>query len=131
MDMNGSFKAAVQQAIGKPVIVGDRFHYYRYVYWALDDVRRKVQKEWHAYDCRQCKRMRYVLHKDPSKLTKDEYWYLQRYLGMSSELKEAYKQWFTQAKEEKDIQKVKAGLEAFYRQVEEAKIPAFIKRIQT
>ena len=64
MDMSDSFKAAVQQALGKPVIIADRFHFCRYIYWALDDVRRKVQKEWHAYDRKKCKRMRHVLHKE-------------------------------------------------------------------
>ena len=52
-------------------------------------------------------------------------------LKQAYELKEAYRQWFTKAKEEKDMQKIKEGLEAFYRKVEEANIPAFIKRIQT
>ena len=88
MDMSNSFRAAVQQALGKPVIIADRFHYCRYVYWALDDVRKKVQKEWHAYDRKKCKRMRHVLHKNPTKLTEEERWYLHRYLGMSSELKQ-------------------------------------------
>lgn len=73
MDMNRSFKAAIQQALEKPVIIADRFHYCSYVYWALDDVKRKVQKEWDAYDRRQCKRMRYVLHKDSKKLTEEEH----------------------------------------------------------
>ena len=44
MDMSNSFRAAVQQALGKPVIIADRFHYCRYVYWALDDVRKKYKR---------------------------------------------------------------------------------------
>ncbi|MCP1144955.1 transposase [Lysinibacillus endophyticus] len=48
MDMNGSFKAAIHQAFAKPIIVADRFHYCRYIHWALDDVRRKVRKEMHV-----------------------------------------------------------------------------------
>lgn len=32
------------------MIIADRFHFCRYIYWAIDEVRRKVQKEWHAYD---------------------------------------------------------------------------------
>lgn len=40
--MSPSFKAAVQQVLGKPVIVADRFHFVRYIYWALDGVRRRV-----------------------------------------------------------------------------------------
>ena len=137
MDMSSSFKAAVHEALAKPIIVADRFHYCRYIYWALDEVRRKVQKEWHPYDRKKCKRMRFVLHKHSEKLSEEERWHLNRYLDLSPELKkayalkEAYQQWFTQAKEEKNIQKVKEGLEAFYRKVEDADIPAFKKRIQT
>ena len=137
MDMSSSFKAAVHEALAKPIIVADRFHYCRYIYWALDEVRRKVQKEWHPYDRKKCKRMRFVLHKHSEKLSEEERWHLNRYLDLSPELKkayalkEAYQQWFTQAKEEKNIQKVKEGLEAFYRKVEDADIPTFKKRIQT
>lgn len=137
MDMNPSFKAAVKKALNRPVIVADRFHYCRYIHWALDEVRRKVQKEWHAYDRKKAKRMRYVLHKSPEDLTPKEWWYLNRYIGMSPELREAYelkelyKKWQESAKEEQNISVVKAGLEAFYRKVEETENPAFLKAIKT
>ncbi|HZH62423.1 MAG TPA: transposase [Metabacillus sp.] len=39
-NMSPSFKAVVQQSLGKPVIIADRFHYVRYIYWA-DSVKRK------------------------------------------------------------------------------------------
>ena len=137
MDMNPSFKAAVRKALGQPVIVADRFHYCRYIYWALDEVRRQVQKEWHEYDRKKCKRMRHVLYKRQEKLTKKNAWYLARYTTMSEtlkqahELKEAYCKWFDWAKETKDLVEVKKQLEAFYRKVEDSKIPAFIKAIRT
>ncbi len=72
------------------LIIADRFHYCRYIYWAIDEVRRKVQKEWHAYDRKKCKRMRHVLYKRSEKLTEKNRWYLDRYLGMSEELKKTY-----------------------------------------
>ena len=137
MDMNPSFKAAVKKALNRPVIIADRFHYCRYIHWAIDEVRRKVQKEWHAYDRKKMKRMRYVLHKDATKLTQEDHWYLERYLKMSPELKEAYelkelyKKWQREAKSARDITAVKLGLEAFYREVELTKNPAFLKAIKT
>lgn len=137
MDMNPSFKAAVRKALVRPVIVADRFHYCRYIYWAIDEVRRKVQKEWHAYDRKKCKRMRHVLYKRNEKLTEKNRWYLERYLGMSEELKKAYElkeaycKWFDWAKTSEDVAEVKSQLEDFYRKVEEAQIPAFLKAIQT
>ena len=127
----------MKKALNRPVIVADHFHYCRYIRWALDEVRRKVQKEWHAYDRKKAKRMRYVLHKSPEDLTPKEWWYLNRYIGMSPELKEAYelkelyKKWQESAKEEQNISVVKAGLEAFYRKVEETENPAFLKAIKT
>jgi len=137
MDMNASFKSAVNKALNKPVIVADRFHYCRYIHWAIDEVRRKVQKDWHPYDRKKAKRMRHVLHKDEANLTEQERWYLERYISMSSELKEAhglkefYKEWQRTSKNEKDISVVMAGLEAFYRKVEETGNTAFLKAIKT
>jgi transposase len=43
MDMSQSFKPAVQQALGKPIIVADRFHFVRYKYWVLDGVRSRIR----------------------------------------------------------------------------------------
>jgi transposase len=139
MDMSPSFKAAVQQALGKPIIVADRFHFVRYVYWALDGVRRRVQSTWHDYDRKKCKKMRYVFHRHSEKLTEEEQWYLNRYLSFSEELKVAYilkedfSQWFKQAKENGlgSILQTKEQLNEFYLKVEKANIPEFKKTIQT
>lgn len=77
--MSPSFKAAVRKALGKFVIVADRFHFCRYIYWALDGVRRRIQSEWNDYDQKKCKRMR--VFKGTAKLTEEDRWYLDRYLG--------------------------------------------------
>ena len=67
-------------------------------------MRGKVQKEWHAYDRKKCKRMRFVLYKKSDKLTEKNRRYLDRYTGFSNELKrayelkEAYCEWFDWAK---------------------------------
>ena len=138
---NKQAKAVLQSSgstsIGKTNYCGGRFHYCRYIHWALDEVRRKVQKEMLAYDRKKSKKMRFVLYKNSDNLLEEERWYLNRYLGLSTELKQAYelkeafKQWFTKSKKETNIQKVKSGLEAFYRKVEEAGIPSFLKSLQT
>lgn len=122
MDMSYSFKAAVNAVLGRPIIVADRFHFCRYIYWALDTVRRRVQQGFHAYDRKKCKRMRYIFHKANDQLNHEEKWYLERYLSMSQELrrayelKEAYKQWFNRAKEKgiKCIKQVKEELYGLY-----------------
>lgn len=139
MDMSPTFKAAVQEALGKPVIVADRFHFCRYIYWALDGVRRRVQQEFHPFDRKKCKKKRYIFYKPGECLSDKERWYLNRYLNESEELrkayelKEAYCQWFQRAKEigETNIGLVKKELKNFYRMVEESGIPEMLKAIRT
>lgn len=60
------------------------------MYWALERVRIRVQREFHDYDRKKCKRMRHVFYKKQSKLTKKQQWYLDRYLHMSPDLKRAH-----------------------------------------
>jgi transposase len=139
MDMSQSFKAAVNQALGKPIIVADRFHFVRYIYWALDGVRRRVQSSWHDYDRKKCKKMRHVFYKKSCNLTEDNRWYLQRYLDMSPELKKAYElkelfcRWFNEAKQsgEENIHQTKKDLYALYKAIDEAGIPEFKRAAQT
>ncbi|MFC2949124.1 ISL3 family transposase [Virgibacillus sediminis] len=139
MDMSYGFKSAVQKALGKPIIIDDRFHFCRYIYWALERVRRRVQKEFHPYDRKKCKRMKHVFYKHYENLSEKQHWYLERYLGMSEELrtayglKESFRTWFEGAKKEgqANIGKVKTGLYHFYRQVEKSGMEEFIKAIQT
>jgi transposase len=139
MDMSPSFKAAVQEALGRPVIVADRFHFCRYIYWGLDAVRRRVQGDFHPYDRKKCKRMKYIFHKENSRLTQEEHWHLERYLGMAEELKiayqlkESYRAWFTRAKEigRKEIVRVKEELKELYQLMERASIPEMSRAMMT
>lgn len=139
MDMSPAFKAAVQQALGKPVIIADRFHFCRYIYWALDGVRRRVQKNWSDYDRKKGKRMRYVFHKNSKKLTEEDRWYLNRYLKMDDELKrayelkEAYCVWFQDSKKRgpEDVLKTKVQLYEFRQLVAQSGIPEFQKAMRT
>ncbi|MEG0681866.1 MAG: ISL3 family transposase [Eubacterium sp.] len=137
MDMNQSFKAAVKEALNRPVIIADRFHYCRSIYWALDKVRRTVQLEWHAYDRKRMKRMRYVFYKREAQLNEKQLWELNRYrsrsplLKSAHELKEAYCEWFDWAKKSTDMNEIKERLLSFYRKVTERNIPAFNQVMKT
>ncbi|HLS66172.1 MAG TPA: ISL3 family transposase, partial [Pseudogracilibacillus sp.] len=138
MDMSPSFKAAVDEALGKPVIVADRFHFCRYIYWALEKVRRKEQNKFHDYDRKKCKRMRHVFYKRYEKLTDKQLWYLNRYLNMSDylrkayELKEAYCRWFDEAKTlgDSDLITIKEKLYDFYKLVKSSGVEEFEKAIE-
>ena len=63
MDMNPAFKAAVRKALDRPLIIADRFNYSRYIHWALDEVRRKVQREFNSYDRKNLKQNAYGFRK--------------------------------------------------------------------
>lgn len=88
------------------VITIDEYKFCRYIYWALDGVRRRVQKNWNDYDRKKGKRMRHVFYKNSEKLTKKDRWYLKRYLEMDDEPKQAYELeeadcvWFRTSKKE-------------------------------
>ncbi|MBU8909047.1 ISL3 family transposase, partial [Desertibacillus haloalkaliphilus] len=139
MDMSHSFKSAVKKALGKPIIIADRFHFCRYIYWALEKVRRQAQKGFHDYDRKKCKQMKHVFNKRKRDLSKKQQWYLERYLSMSEELKQAYElkeaycEWFEMAKKKgpTDMISVKEGLYKYYEKVEGSGIDAFRSAIKT
>lgn len=139
MDMSPSFKAAVREALGKPLIVADRFHFCRYMYWALDKVRRRVQQHFHTYDRKKCKKMRYIFYKSSEHLKEEERWLLERYLNMSKDLekayhlKESYRHWFQKAKEigETEIKTVKNELNHFLTRLESSGISELQEVIKT
>lgn len=139
MDMSHSFKAAVDQALNRPIVVADRFHFVRYIYWALERVRRHVQKDFSDYDRKKCKRMKHVFYKRKAKLTEKQYWYLERYLGMSDymrkayELKETFCAWFDEAKEigNTDLPASKNRLYEFYELVAQSGVAEFEKVAET
>ncbi|PBB04569.1 transposase, partial [Salimicrobium humidisoli] len=107
-----------------------------YINWAVDRVRKRVQKDFHDYDRRKCKRMRHVFHKPYESLSDKQRWYLERYLHLSSELKvayrlkEAYQTWFEIAKRG-DIKQVKEDLYAFYDLVASSGMKEFMAAVDT
>ncbi|WP_374724654.1 ISL3 family transposase [Calidifontibacillus erzurumensis] len=139
MDMSPSFKAAVESVLGRPFIIVTAFTFVGIFHWALDGVRRQVQKEFHSYDRKKCKRIKHVLHKAQNRLTEDERWHVERYLGMSKELKTAYelkevfREWFLKAKiqGQKNIGLVKEELKSFYKLVESSGIPEMMEAVKT
>lgn len=139
MDMSDSFKAAVDQALGRPIVVADRFHFVRYIYWALERVRRHVQKGFSDYDRKKCKRMKHVFYKRNEKLTDKQRWYLDRYLRISDymrkayELKEAFCAWFGEAKAfgDSDLLAIKKHLYVFYELVETSGVAEFKRAVST
>lgn len=90
MDMSSLFRGVAETCFPNATIVADRYHVVRQAVWAMENVRKNVQKklspEWRKF----FKRSRYLLNKSPEKLTDDERDRLRVLLGISSELEYAY-----------------------------------------
>lgn len=90
MDMNPHFRDVAKACFPKATIVIDRYHITRQVIWALERVRKEVQKHLSAQWRRFCKHSKTLLNKPPQKLTDEEQEKLRIILGLSTRLEQAY-----------------------------------------
>ena len=90
MDMNPHFRDVAEACFPKATIVIDRYHVTRQVIWALERVRKEVQKHLSAEWRRFCKHSKTLLNKPPQKLTDEEREKLRIILGLSTRLEQAY-----------------------------------------
>lgn len=89
MDLSPLFRKAIRTVFPKAVIVGDRFHIQRLVTWAMEAVRKRIQKELGKKRI-YLKRSRKVLCKPGWKVTQAKLPYLEYALRQSDELRRAY-----------------------------------------
>lgn len=131
MDLSKSFKRAVCDVLDNPLIIADRFHFMRQVYWALDEVRREVQREVDKPTRIKMKRSKKLLWKSSYTLSEEQKMKVDALLAIDSRLKEAYKQkdrldqWF----KESDHTTARSGLETCLEEMKTSGIEAF-KRVR-
>lgn len=109
MDMTNNYKE-ISWLFPSAEIVVDRCHYVRQVYFALDAVRKRIQKQFPDNKRLHFKRNKYVLWKKYSELNEEDQIVLRRMLNQSEELYSAWslKEWFIEIKElkkEKDARR--------------------------
>lgn len=113
MDLSKSFKQAVRKVLADPLIIADRFHFMRQVYWALDAIRREVQHDLDKEERIRMKRSKKLLWKSVYKLSEEEKEKVNELLGVHPRLQKAYElknlldKWF----KESDGTSAKQGLE--------------------
>lgn len=90
MDMNRSYLELAKAFLPKATIVIDRFHVVRYVTWALENVRKRIQKQLHPDKRKYFKRSRRLLLSHQKKLKEDHLQALEVMLSQSHELAMAY-----------------------------------------
>ena len=90
MDMNQVYRDLARTYLPNATIVIDRFHVVRYVTWALENVRKRIQKEMHPDKRRYFKRSRRLLLSNNGKLKEEQLEALEVMLQQSPDLATAY-----------------------------------------
>ena len=90
MDMNKGFRDVARTFFPNAKIIIDRFHVVRYCTWALDNVRREVQKHLPASQRKYFKRSRRLLLAHREKLSEEDRLALDVMLRFSDRLAQAY-----------------------------------------
>ena len=90
MDLSTLFRSVAKTMFPEAKIVADKFHVIRVVINSLENVRKRIQKEFHATKRKWFKRSRYLLLKPEYKLTDEDKIELARMLNSSYDLEKAY-----------------------------------------
>lgn len=90
MDMNKVYRDLARDYFPKATIIIDKFHVVRYVTWALENVRKRIQKQLHPEKRKYFKRSRKLLLSHKSKLKEESMDALAVMLSQSEDLAIAY-----------------------------------------
>lgn len=90
MDMNYVYRDIAETYFPNATIVIDKFHVVRYVTWALENVRKRIQKDMHPSRRKYFKRSRRILLSHYDKLNDENKDALEVMLSISPDLAQAY-----------------------------------------
>jgi transposase len=127
IDMWRPYRDMVQAYFKKAIIVVDRFHYIRQVFWAFDKIRREEQKKFSKERRRYFKRSKKLLWARLRKLNQDNQQAVEVMLGMSHRLRTAYllKEKFLEFVDADTFDEAKQKLHAWYLYVNSSQLPEF------
>ena len=113
MDMWEPYKDIAETLFPKSMIIIDKYHYIRQVYWALDRVRKRLEKTLPEKERVYLKRHRYLLRKTALKPYEERI--LEKLLSIHDDLKNAWelKELFLDFTREKDPNKATRLLKGF------------------
>ena len=126
-DMRKEYITMANRLFPNATIVIDRFHVVRYCTWALENVRKRIQKKLLPEQRRYFKRSRKLLLCHMSKLSAENKAAVERMLLFDRDLREAYllKEKFYEFMASKDSKEAKERLRAFRSFAFVAEIPEF------
>lgn len=118
-DISGLFPNAV--------LVTDKYHWVRQVIWAVENVRKRVQKQFPKNKRLHFKRNKYILLTPREKLNIDDGITLEYMLNQNTDLYNAWqlKEMFYKFKDSKNYDEARDGLKDFLLAAEELNIPEF------
>ena len=127
MDMNKGFRDVARTFLPNAKIIIDRFHVARYCTWAMDNVRKEVQKHLPASQRKYFKRSRWLLLAHREKLSEEDRLALDVMLRFSDRLAQAYalKEAFFSFMDAPDRKRAEHRLETFLDACDRLKLPEF------
>ena len=90
MDMNKAFREVISICFPNAKIIADKFHVVRHIQWAMENVRKEVQREFSKERRIFFKKSRWILLKRALKLKQDEKIQLELMLQKSEKLRKAH-----------------------------------------
>ena len=90
MDMNRVYKDIAEALLPNATLVIDRFHVVRYITWAVENVRKRIQKQMHPEKRKYFKRSRRILLSHKERLGRENLLALEVMLQQSHDLAVAY-----------------------------------------
>ena len=133
MDMSNLFRSMAKNCFPKAQIIADKYHVYRQVQWAFEDVRKQEQKKFATSRRRYFKRSRTLLLKGQENLSEEEFEQVAQMLSVSKALAQAYYllHEFRNIMKSKTKEEAKSKLSAWYMHVGVTELNRFKKCVNT
>lgn len=133
MDLSTLFRSVAKKIFPEAKIIADKFHVIRVVTNSLENVRKRIQKEFHDTKRKWFKRSHYLLLKKHESLTEEDIIELNRMLNSSRELEQAWvlKELFYEIFRKETRPEVKKELGNWLSLADELSIPEFQHCITT
>ena len=133
MDLSKIFRSVAHTLFPNAIIIADKFHVIRVVINSLENVRKRIQKEFRAVKRKWFKKSKKILLKREAKLTEEERAILNRMLNSSKALEHAYilKERFYKVIESETKEEAMRALATWLSYVDYLKVPEFEHCIQT
>jgi transposase len=133
IDMHEPYQQAITEAMPQATIVYDRFHLVKLLNRAIDDLRRRIQRELPAEDRKILKNKRYVLLKPQKELTPRQRVALEELKRVNEPLSTAHllKEDFRELYQEPGATEARAAFADWIRRVRAAAIPELLDFVKT